>query len=257
MIGGHGREFLGAARYEFRMQVRRRAVWITFGVLALLFMGSERRFWRISPNESVSGAVSHWALAVNLLLPIAVGVLLADRLPRDRQTHVDELFAALPVSFKARFWGKYIGSTLATILPFLAVYVAGVGNILAIRHDLTAIPLALTAFAVINLPGLLFVASFSIACPVVLWVPLYQFLFIGYWFWGNLMTPDVMPTLSQTWLAPIGFNAFFGFFHGTFNQYPNYRTIVDGAGSIALLLVCAAIPVVVAPWYLHWRQARV
>jgi hypothetical protein len=37
MMGEQWWVCMGAMRYEFRMQVRRRAVWITIGVLALLF----------------------------------------------------------------------------------------------------------------------------------------------------------------------------------------------------------------------------
>lgn len=261
MIGGHGREFLGAMRYEFRMQVRRRAVWITVGVLALLFFMLERRFWTVSPDLSAAQAVGRWAGYLNFILPIGVGALLADRLVRDRGTRTDELLKTLPASLNARLWGKYLGSGCATILPLFIVYLIGVGHILAVRHDPRIIPLALAAFATINVPGLLFVAAFSVVVPVVIWIPLYQVLFIGYWFWGNFMDPNLMPTFRDTWLNPLGLNAIRGLFHTDVFAHGEKavnvtRTVGDGVGSIALLLVCAAIPVVVAPWYLRWRQAR-
>src|SRR5260370_19208210 len=67
-------------------------------------------------------------------------------------------------------------------------------------------PLVAADFVLIVLPGLLFVAAFSIACPAILWVPLYEFLFVGYWFWGNALSPTRtgIQTLSQTILTPIG-----------------------------------------------------
>jgi ABC-2 type transport system permease protein len=259
MSGMTLRALAGASRYEFRMQLRRRALWITIFALAAMFLAPERRFWSVAPEMSLGEVVGRWAIAVNLLLPIAVGTLLADRFPRDRRTHVDELFETLPVSSGARLWGKYLGSTAATIVPYVVIYLAGLGHILFVRHDLRAIPLGLAAFLTINLPGLLFIASFSVACPVILWAPLYQFLFVGYWFWGNLMVPQVMPTLSQTWLAPIGWNTLFGFFHGDLNAYGQSlgtRTVRDGIASMALLLGCAVIPLVAADWYLRWRQAH-
>jgi ABC-2 type transport system permease protein len=34
--------------------------------------------------------------------------------------------------------------------------------------------------------------------------PLFRVLFVGYWCWGNLMGPDMMPTLTRTVIQPIG-----------------------------------------------------
>ena len=74
----------------------------------------------------------------------------------------------------------------------------------------------------VNLPGLLFVAAFSVSCPVILWVPLYQFLFVGYWFWGRpgpdqlwrdlgevtqRIKPDFDPTTAEARAAYAGATA--------------------------------------------------
>lgn len=254
-MGEHWRTFMGAMRYEFRMQVRRRALWITFFALAALLMAIQWKYLASSASEKSLGEImASWDLFVGFFLPIAVGILLADRFPRDRRTHVDELFAAVPTSLGTRLWGKYVGSTAATLIPFFAIYLVGIGRVLTVRHDFRIIPLAFAAFVLVNLPGLLFVAAYSIACPVVLWVPLYQFLFIGYWYWGNYISPQIMPTLSNTWLAPSGKNAMLGVFHVVF--FNDRRTVLDGVGSIALLLVCTAIPLIAAQRYLRWQQAR-
>jgi ABC-2 type transport system permease protein len=251
--------FAGAFRYEFRMQIRRRAIWITIVALAALFLGVERRFWAFSPEMTLAQIAGRWAIVVNLLLPVAVGALLADRLPRDKRLHSDELLATLPAPLGARLWGKYLGSTLATATPLALVYTAGVVHILTIRRDVRVIPLAVAAFAAIILPGLLFIGAFSVACPAALWVPLYQFLFVGYWFWGNLMVPQLMPTLSGTWLAPVGWNSLFGLFHGDLNAYRTAlgdRTAWDAIGSIALLLGSGALAVAAVSQYLRWQEKR-
>src|ERR1700710_878444 len=122
MMGGQWRTFTGAMRYEFRMQVRRRAVWITVGVLALLFFTLERRFWVVATDLSATQAVGRWAGYLNFILPIGLGALLADRLVRDRSIRTDELLATLPASLNARLWGKYLGSSGATMLPLFIVY---------------------------------------------------------------------------------------------------------------------------------------
>ncbi len=117
--------------------------------------------------------------------------------------------------------------------------------------DPMALPLGVAAFLTINLPGLLFVAAFSVSCPVVLWVPLYQFLFVGYWFWGNLIPVGFgMPTLSGTILTPLGEYVATGFF-GT-EQVPVRATFVGGVTSMGLLLGLAALALFCG--YKLWRR---
>jgi hypothetical protein len=105
MMGEQWRVCMGAMRYEFRMQVRRRAVWITIGVLALLFFALERRFLSVDQRLSLREVVGRWALWVNFLLPLSVGMLLADRLPRDGRICLDEIFASLPAPLRSRLHG--------------------------------------------------------------------------------------------------------------------------------------------------------
>jgi hypothetical protein len=240
------------------MQLRRRPVWIALLAVAVLFFGLERRFWVVDPHRPLREVFGAWALVVNFLLPIPFGMLLADRLPRDRQTGVDEPLAALPAPHRSRLWGKYLGSFAATLLPLLVVYLAGVAHIAVVRGDARAVPLGLAAFALVNVPGLLFVGAFSIACPAVLWVPLYQFLFAAYWFWGNFIPPQLLPSLSETWIAPIGRNASEGFFGAGFAQGPDShyvtKSATDGVGSILTLLVMSAAALLVVESYLRQQQ---
>jgi ABC-2 type transport system permease protein len=145
---------------------------------------------------------------------------------------------------------------LATLLPMIAFYLVGIGYILVHTHNLLAIPLALAAFATIVLPGILFIAAFSIACPAIMWVPLYQFLFIGYWFWGNLLPPGRgIPTLSNTILTPLGDNMLAGFY-GESGLLIKHATVLQGVESILLLLGLAAFALFVLWRYLLWQQAR-
>jgi hypothetical protein len=100
------------------------------------------------------------------------------------------------------------------------------------------------------------VAAFSVSCPAVLWVPLYQFLFVGYWFWGTLLSPEGgIPTLSGTWLNPRGEVAANGFF-GARTLYANGSYAWEGAASIALLLGLGILALFVARRYLGWQRAR-
>lgn len=252
--------FLGALRYEFRMQIHRRALWITFLCFVFLVFGVTAGVFRElltnAHHLSLLSRILGWTDNVNAIFPICVGVLLADRLSRDRRTKMDELFNALPGALSTRLAGKYFGSTLATLIPMFAIYSLGIGFLLFQSHDILTIPLALETFAAIALPGILFISAFSIACPAILWIPLYQFLFVGYWFWGNILPPQLgIPTLSATLLTPIGGYIAVGFF-GDSDRIITHATALEGVESMLLLLGIAALVMYVLWYLLKWQQER-
>lgn len=250
----------GATRYEFRMQVRRKALWVGFLVFGLAFPLLAYTPWSsYSAGFSVPTLVANWSLALQIYYPIVFGLLLADRLPRDGRLGVEEVFDTVPTAAGARFLGKYLGATAATLLPLAVIYAGGVGSIVVDRGALAAVPLGIAAFVAINVPGLLFVAAFSVAGPAVLWVPLYQFLFVGYWFWGNLIPTDaagetIMPSLSHTLLTPLGEYMASGFF-GT-EQTTARATVMDGVASLLLLLGCGVVALVAGYRCLEWQRER-
>jgi len=263
--------FWGATRYEFVMQARRPSLWITFAVftalLLLLINQGTSALNVVIPallkQESLHQVFASWALYVNTFLPICLGVLLAGRLPRDARTKVDELLLAAPATQRARLFGKCLGATAATLIPMLLVYAGGIVYILSFAHSpanvLLAVPQALLAFAVIALPGVLFVGAFSIACPAVIWSPLYQFLFVGYWYWGTLWFHADIPNLSRTLLSPIGlFSAMgiYGLNESSGGNHPIHITgsPLQGVASIALLLALAVGVIFALDGYLRWRQ---
>src|SRR5581483_37924 len=121
----------GALRHEFWMQLRRRSVWVVLlflGVLIFLLwklladsvlhghyapVGGDKKLGPGVPMvwvpPSYSDGVLAWAQLLAMFLPLGVGLVLADRLARDRQTHVDELLDAQPGALGARLFGKYLG----------------------------------------------------------------------------------------------------------------------------------------------------
>jgi hypothetical protein len=206
---------------------------------------------------TINKLVAALVFSINLLLPIPLGVFLADRLPRDRRTRVDELFTSMPGALSTRIVGKYLGSMLATITPMCVSYILLIGFLLYQTHNLLSIPLVAADFVLIVLPGLLFVAAFSIACPAILWVPLYQFLFIGYWFWGNALSPRTgIPTLSQTILTPIGTYISAGMLGVSQVGWVTSASFWEGLASLLLLLGIAVFVLYVLWRYLSWQQAR-
>ncbi len=245
-----------SAAYEFRMQARRRSLWLVMGLRGayMVYVLSESH---VAPGDTAADQAASWTWLLQVLMPIAFGVLLADRFPRDRKLRVDELLETAPAPMESRLLGKYLGSCAATMLPILATFGIGLAYLIASGEDPAAVVgTAIPAFLLIDLPGLLFVGAFSVCCPLVVPVAVYQFLFVGYWFWGNLMPPEIMPTLRDTWLAPIGWQAG----RGIFNLFPDTpgpaATAADAAISISILLLFAAAALVAAWLVLRFERAR-
>ena len=258
--------FDGAFRYEFYMQIRRIALWATFGAFAALVIAiaSQGNWTHWSGEQNAFDSFADWTVIVNLFIPPALGILLADRLYRDRKLHVDELFDTLPASTGTRLFGKFMGSLLATLVPLLMIYGIGIGYIsyhwLTLQGSgavLQALPGALALFLTVVLPGATFVAAFSLALPRLLWLPLYQFLFVCYWFWGNALAPNRgLPTLSDTLLTPLGGYMLAGFFGKDSGLVVHQATFMQGLASL-LLLLGVAVCVLILLWrYLLWQRMR-
>lgn len=259
----------GVLSYEFRMQIRRPALWLTFLGLAFLIVRSVNG--ELGDSHIASMHLSTMQLAAlaavttNWLAPLGVGIFLADRLKRDRRTRVEEVLNSLPGTLKVRVLGKYLGTFLATLVPAFLVYILIIALVVWQLGNLALIPAVLLCYIIVVLPGMIFVAAFSLALPMVIWVPLYQFLFFGYWFWGNMLSPGVgLPTLSGTILTPIGsfiVDAFFGVSaYGGIGRTPgggvDQVSMMGGVASIVAMVGIAILVLVVLYQFLKLEQAR-
>jgi hypothetical protein len=262
-------ELEGAFRAEFLMQIRRLSLWVTIGLLGLIIfalwlgLASDSLHAHYSTEQHVwvpasqSDAILGWAQLLAMFLPLGVGLVLADRLARDRKLHVDEILDTQPGSLGARLTGKWLGSALATFLPVLLLYAAVVLYILTQIPSLSGVLLATAAFAAVPLPGMLFVAGFSVAMPAVLKVPVYQFLFTGYWFWANLMSPKIgIPSIVGTMLNAAGPWAQEGIFNFPWTFLRLHATPAQGYLSIAILSGLGILAVIVAWLSMRWQAAR-
>jgi hypothetical protein len=247
----------GALRYEFLMQVRRISLWIGMLLLCtLVFRHFDYFYLGNGRATSARASIASWASIIVLFFPLGAGLLLADRLARDGKTRVDELLDTVPHSLLARLARKYLGGVLATLVPILLIYLVGVALIVTHWSDLGAIPLAFAIFSLTTGVAVLFVGAFSIACTTVLWPVLYQFLFVGYWFWGNFLNPHLgIPTLNGTLLTPSGRYIISGFFPSLI-PYEDNGTRLQGIESLALLLGCAFIAQVATWHWLRWRKSH-
>lgn len=211
------------ACYEFRMQLRRPVLWAVLAVACafityrMVSLGGDKG---AAPTQLLDWAIilrgaAHRSLLENFLLPLAFGILLADRLPRDRRLRTGELLDATPLTAAGRLWGKLLGAGAATALPIFG-YAIGMTAYFAVTSGAPPVVAAgLLTFLALTLPALAFVGAFAIACTELVWTPLFIVLFTGYWFWGNLVEPSVAPTLSCTPLSPVGGNVSAGLFGGS------------------------------------------
>jgi ABC-2 type transport system permease protein len=221
---------LGTARSEYRMLIRRWPLWcLPAAVVAILLATGGFGFGTASSDpSSMARLVGQQAIGVNLLVLVAIGALLADRWVRDRQLGVEELLFATAASPVSRLWGKYLGVVAAAATTLLVVWAVLAARLAIHFGDLSIAGTAALAYLVLVLPGLAFVAAFGLVMPRLVGVRLYQVLFIGYWFWGNLVPQHVMPTLSGTWLTPIGKYADAGLF-----AHSSHSLLLTGGGSTA------------------------
>jgi ABC-2 type transport system permease protein len=259
----------GAARYEYRMQIRRVSLWVVLGLISLIVFGvwygqSDLLYGfytRAVPNHpshfvppDLHMSVLFWARLMAMFLPLGVGLLLADRLARDSRLRVDELFGAVQGSMSGRVTGKFLGGTLATLTPVFLVYFGLVVYMVIVARTLTVLPIALALFAAVVLPGSLFVSGFSITLPVILRVPVYQFLFTGYWFWANLLPPRVgIPSIVGTMLNAAGPWAQEGIFGTQWAFLRLHATPLQGFLSIGLLVGLGIAACLGMVGYLQWR----
>ena len=249
------RTFSGSFKYEFRMQARRPAVWGLLLGAGLLLAGV---YLALSPADPAGVVVAERTQVFNLFLPVIYAILLADRWPRERRLNTRELLDSLPLDRGTWLWGKYLGAVIAVALPALVVELLEMALIALTRGDWTLIPLALPAFALIVGPTLLFVGAFSVVCAEVMPITLYTILFVGYWFWANLVSPARLPTLNCTLLTPSGLYARVGLLGGGLPPSCGGLSITAAQAwaNIGLLLGVAIMVLVAAQTIVSLRTDR-
>jgi ABC-2 type transport system permease protein len=253
----------GAMRYEFLMQIRRPALWVTYALLGVLvqWIGMQLATGPLGSRQYTHhDGLIEWTSACNTLLTLGAGLLLADRLRRDRSTRVSETLLTTPAPRWGRLMGKYLGAVTATIIPIALIDFGGAAYLVVRWGDVSVVPLTLVAFLTLVVPPVLFVAAFALACTTAMWTPLFQFLFVGYWLWNGLNPAEAIPTLNNTLLSPTENYVLTGLFHMTSPyqadamRYPA-SSLWLGIANIGVLLGCAAVALLVA-WRVQGWQAE-
>jgi ABC-type transport system involved in multi-copper enzyme maturation permease subunit len=252
------RTMSGLLRHEIRMSLRRKGLWIAYG---LLFAFHTMLLFTPPPlGEMVKGEViakgdvwrvaGRFLLACNVFFPVVAGILSADRVRRDVQLGVRELQESTPLSRHAYVLAKYLGALASFLLP-LFLWVMGIAAVLTLagRAHVSLLAAVPVAFLGITVPAFAFVVAFSLACPMVMPLSIYQILFTGYWFWANFIPPKLFPTLNGTLLTPSGMfvqQSFFG----------AHRAAAGAVANLAVLGLCSAAALVSLDLYLGHRARR-
>ena len=263
------RSFAGILHHEIGMSLRRKGLWIAYGLLfvfhtVLLFTPppiGEMVKGEVIARAQVWQVAGRFLLACNVFFPVVAGILSADRVRRDFRLGVRELQDSTPLSPHAYVLAKYLGALASSLLP-LFLWVMGIAGFMALigrahASMLVAVPVA---FLAITVPAFAFVVAFSLACPMVMPLSIYQILFTGYWFWANFIPPKLFPTLNGTLLTPIGTFAQQGFFGGQVSQALTRSAVqytpADAVANLAALALCSAVALFLLDFYLGHLARR-
>jgi ABC-type transport system involved in multi-copper enzyme maturation permease subunit len=243
--------FSGILRHEISMSLRRKGLWIAYGLLfvfhtVLLFSPppiGEMIKGEVIAKREVWHVAGRFLLACNVFFPVVAGILSADRVRRDFRLGLRELQDSTPLSRPVYVLSKYLGSLASSLFP-LFLWVMGIAAVMTVMgraHGsmLYAVPVA---FLAITVPAFAFVVAFSLACPMVMPLSIYQILFTGYWFWANFIPPKLFPTLNGTLLTPSGTFAQQGFFGGQLSRALTgavQHTPADAVANLAVLGLCS------------------
>ncbi len=258
--------FIGLLRHEIRMSIRRKSLWIAYGLLFLFYtvlLFSPPPLGERVPGEVISEAqlwpvAGRFLVAVNVFFPIVVGILSADRIARDGRLGLRELQDSTALSRPIYVLAKYLAALASALLP-VALWLLGIAIVMtADGHApivfLYAVPVA---FLAITVPAFAFVVAFSLACPLVMPLSVYQILFTGYWFWANFIPPRLFPTLNGTLVTPSGMYELEGFFSGRITAFagPLRHTASDAILNLTVLGFSILAVLLLVERYLA-RQAR-
>ena len=246
---------LGVLRYEYIKSVKRWGIWLAFAVAMLPFAISFPAWPRESVALTTVQLAARLALSLNFLMPVVGGIVMADRLPRDRRYGLQELLFSTPLRPHEYVLGKFVGVLLSALTPVLLASLLGAVALTMTGAPAGILPSAVLAFVGINVPAFVFVGAFSIACPAILPVRVYQVLFTGYWFWGNFLNPSFLPTLNGTILTPSGDFVAGGLLGVPFGASSGYGATA-AVLNLLVLAIAAALALFALDRYLAWQARR-
>lgn len=247
--------FFGVCRYEYWMSIKRIDMIVTTLLLIGLFA-----FSVLSDDESIDWEDWSWETAANivfsqaLFFPVIAGIFAADRAKRDQQIGVMELLRVTELRRGTYILGKYVGVALSMLSLSLVISLGLALCTLPYGSGFGFVLKCLGTTFVLHGPSIFFVTAFSLVCPLIMPVRVYQILFTGYWFWGNFLNPEAFPSISHTLLNASGRIALEGVFGFTWGNIS--ASFMDVILNILLLFTMAAGALIVMELLLRRQQAK-
>jgi hypothetical protein len=239
------------------MSVRRLGFWLGFLIAFSPYIYS--LFFPEQPEGAITSDLIRFfagqtVYRLNMFLPVVAGILIADRLVRDRRLGVEDLIKSTALDRVTYILGKYFGSLLSILTPAFVLVAVLAGYVSVYLKSFTPIPWFLMAFLTIIVPAYAFITAFSLACPMVMPLRDYQVMFTGYWIRGNFLSPKAFPTLAGTLLTPGSIFAMEGFFGTTVMLgQTSLHTPTEAVLNLIILGLCIAAALVVLERYLALR----
>jgi ABC-type transport system involved in multi-copper enzyme maturation permease subunit len=255
-------QFFGITRHEFNMSIRRPGFWIAYALLGLfyfvsVFTPSSDGSSDIIPPDQIWSEAGHIVFMFNIFMPLLAGILTADRMQRDFRTGIRELQSSAPLSTPVYILAKYLGVLASVLLPFFIISLTmGVSMVIKGLAPIQFLWPLLLAFLSVAVPAHAFVVAFSLACPLVMPLRIYQVLFTGYWFWGNLLNPKAFPTISDTLLNAVGqypLQAYFGMYTDSTHAVTGGYTPPEARLNLLVLMGCITVALFAIDRYLRWQ----
>ncbi|MFI5493476.1 hypothetical protein [Actinoplanes sp. NPDC051859] len=241
----------GTLRYETRLVLRRKGLWLSLIPLTLLML------LLILSSEKVSGLadpvarVGNTALLLSIFGTPGVAVILTDQFAAARRPGIADLLDATPAGGTTRMLGTLIGPLLVVLTPVLALLF-----VLSAWWSVAALELeplfgaAIAALTVI-VPGALALTSFAALLGVLLPSVVARIVVVVTWFWATVATPSLVPvpTITGTLFSPAGGYPAAGWLHVDPVWAHRFRTDPLGPAvttpailsNIVLVLLLAAI----------------
>lgn len=257
--------FFDVTRYDFNMSIRRPGFWIAYGLLVSFYIitnliPSVDGSTDVIHPEQIWSEAGHVVFMFNIFMPLLAGILSADRMQRDFRIGMRELQRSAPLSTPVYILAKYLGVLASVLTPmFILVLVVSMLSIIIGLAPVVFLWSSLLAFLSIAVPAHAFVVAFSLACPLVIPLRVYQVLFTGYWFWGNLLSPKAFPTISDSLLNAVGqypLQAYFGMFTDTTHNVTDGFTRLEAVHNLIVLMVCIAVALFAIDRYMRWQARR-
>lgn len=255
--------FAGVFQHEYRLSIRRPGFWVAYILLSLFYLVA--LMWPtmdkaddIIAASQVWPEAGHTVFMYNLFMPLLAGILAADRMQRDFRTGVRELQRSTPLSQAQYLLAKYFGVLASVLTPFVLLTAISGALLVGLGFAPAAYLWPLTlAFFIIAVPAHAFVVAFSLVCPLVLPLRVYQVLFTGYWFWGNMLSPKAFPTISDTVLNAVGqypLQAYFDVFMDSTYKVTDPFTPLQANLNLLTLMGCIIIILAAGNWYIRRQE---